>query len=564
MRRFIYILILLKLGCVLLISQDSSQPVSNFLYMSNSEHSGGGPFCFDEYGNRNTGYWGGSDIVTGNVVLTNGELNGSTYGCAEFYCSIWMTYGTEIDIGVCGTPDTLTVPPFSFIPDSYQNLKVSANYVFDATSKLAWDGVMNRDTLIMTELYFQETGFNVKQWWFLKPPHLSANNGLPLDDVSPTDLEWVSYSGDWLSWCEDTEDPIDLRTCSPYTDSLHYFHAQMTNLSDGEWVNESLLDSTVSGSHGFSHFDYQPINSVTGEFDSTAYLIDNYYDCPTPTVIYIQGGPVRVSGTYSGNFTVVTDDYIAYKRHAWPTPVELYGDPPIDTVWCNIWLTDDLINSDASMQGSLENVQPDGSCQGGSSNSMGLVSGANVVIANTRANGGCDSMWGTDVNINAAIVALNESFVIHYWQNTLTNPYSWPPLADGRGSDKFWCGSGYSDYRGQINLWGSIYQTYRGYTNRNTPGPYAVSALGMTKNYNYDYNLQCNSPPLFPEFDFVYPFLGDLNHDRVIDIQDIILILNYIIVTQDDQLFYFADLNQDSSINILDIMITIQIILDNP
>ena len=34
---------------------------------------------------------------------------------------------------------------------------------------------------------------------------------------------------------------------------------------------------------------------------------------------------------------------------------------------------------------------------------------------------------------------------------------------------------------------------------RNNPGPYQTNDIGMDKNYNFDCNLKCNFPPLYPE-----------------------------------------------------------------
>ena len=47
----------------------------------------------------------------------------------------------------------------------------------------------------------------------------------------------------------------------------------------------------------------------------------------------------------------------------------------------NIWITDDLINDDASSNLSLYEAQPDEECNDGTNNNMGLVSGANVFVA---------------------------------------------------------------------------------------------------------------------------------------------------------------------------------------
>ena len=146
----------------------------------------------------------------------------------------------------------------------------------------------------------------------------------------------------------------------------------------------------------------------------------------------------------------------------------------------------------------------------GSSNVMGLVSGANVVLANTTPNGArnCDGWGGQDndphiechININATIVAFNESFVTHYSQNTYNAPWSEPPYGDQQGIAVHGT-SGANDARGIINLWGGIVQENRGYVVRNAVGPYNTNDIGYpAKNYNYDCNVKepGKQPPIFP------------------------------------------------------------------
>ena len=132
---------------------------------------------------------------------------------------------------------------------------------------------------------------------------------------------------------------------------------------------------------------------------------------------------------------------------------------------------------------------------------MGLVYGANVYVANTPENGARNNYWFQDVHIHAHIIAFNESFSVQYWQNTMSTSgftFSNPPYGDGQGVARYGNG-GTIDYRGTIYLWGGIVQKYRGYTVRNNPGPYPTNDIGMDKNYNFDCNLKCNFPPLYPE-----------------------------------------------------------------
>ena len=109
------------------------------------------------------------------------------------------------------------------------------------------------------------------------------------------------------------------------------------------------------------------------EYQGDGYIIYPYEE---PTMIYVKGGPVRVRGTYKGKYTIITDEYQAYKRHAWGSGY--IPENKEDTLWTNIFILDDLINVDAEGS-SLLALQPDANCNGGSDNALGLVSGANII-----------------------------------------------------------------------------------------------------------------------------------------------------------------------------------------
>jgi hypothetical protein len=229
----------------------------------------------------------------------------------------------------------------------------------------------------------------------------------------------------------------------------------------------------------------------------------------SPHVLYIKGGQVLVRGTVDGQYTIVTDDYTEYRRHD--------NNSIIDRVWGNIWLIDDIVYEDSYSSG--KTIHPD---DGGTENVLGLIAGGSVIIANTRPNGARDQQYGSDIKINAAIMAMYGGFISHYWQNTLLNYHgavevTWngitTVIADGRGGHRnyYHAQTGNapnyngvftdnSDYRGYVNLWGSIVQYKRGYMLRNASGPYNVNApgVGYDKNYHYDWNLRIHRPPYYP------------------------------------------------------------------
>ena len=244
-------------------------------------------------------------------------------------------------------------------------------------------------------------------------------------------------------------------------------------------------------------------------------------------VIYIEQGQVLVHGTVNGQYTIVTDDSIQYRRHDDPSM--------IDQIWGNIWLIDDVRYADSNSDGSV--IHPD---DGGTKNKLGLLSGGNVIIGNTSANGARDQQaGGSDIVINAAIMATNGAFLPQYWQNSVSDNSNYPPwsgkcyqprtsnwtyqysLGDGRGpyrninsnngaySDEDDCPSWYNpdcrdtygdDYRGYVRLWGLVAQNRRGYMKRNGYGPYNIFGgdIGYDKDYHYDWNLYMNPPPYWP------------------------------------------------------------------
>lgn len=307
-----------------------------------------------------------------------------------------------------------------------------------------------------------------------------------------------------------------LYLCPQYVNAMNDFHSKNVTTTG----YDSFINTIVQGTYGFHHYDLPDIHDpnfssnnwlsqfrdddqLLSEYQQNGYL---YYNYEEPMTIYVKGGPVRIHGVYKGQYTIFTNEYTAYNRHAWGSNLSASaGGARMDTLWNNIWIIDDIVNSDAPSNNNLLSAQPDEvndlGCSGGSENVLGLVSGANVYVANTRENGARNNLWGQDVHIHAHIIAFNESFAVQYWQNTIStggNTYTNPPYADGQGQAIYGNG-GTTDYRGQIYLWGGVVQKFRGYTKRNNPGPYPTNDIGMDKNYNFDCNLKCNFPPLYPE-----------------------------------------------------------------
>ncbi len=120
-------------------------------------------------------------------------------------------------------------------------------------------------------------------------------------------------------------------------------------------------------------------------------------------------------------------------------------------------------------------------------NYVGIVSEGQVKIANTPANGrensnGAGFSQGnpalTDIVINAAIVALGESFTFEQ-QNDLDSGYVSSTIPDDRGT---------------IYLYGSLTQLRRGYVHRTNN-----QSTGYAKQYRYDSRFLKRRPPCFFE-----------------------------------------------------------------
>ena len=521
------------------------QTLGIYMYLTDSEEAGGAPFVFDSPGDRRDVFFGDLDVLEG-VIQTNGELSVSDYGCPNFGdATVYLTNSTPVNLGQCSDyqelfgggwnaeVDTMSKPPVKLPPTGYETLKNVATHIIEADIKIT-PAVSIKDTLIMTDIKFTSDGnYNVKKWWYLMPPHLIA--GLSSAEVSEPKAEDLDLddcgectghdhiSGDGSLECSLSTSNDDIRTCPAYLNFLGDYHAKENTQSFQN--TENLLNSTITGASGFHHFDIDSEINFLGNVTSENIFSDQTFPGSDNTVIYVKGGPVTVSGKFKGKYSIVTDEYSLYRRHAWP---DLDDTAPVDTVWNNIWITGDLINTDAiglstgnpvyASHGNLSELQPDSGCQGGSQNIMGLISGANIYIANTKANGAGNLTSQGNIIINAGLIALNESFVIQYWQNTTslssanggiyTNNYppfysqlsNQTPFGDGRGDDI--SNTGGSDLRGYVYLWGGVVQKHRGYMKRSYPSPYGNAQIGMDKSYHYDANLDCNPPPFYPAVEF--------------------------------------------------------------
>ena len=577
--------------------------------------------------------FGGSDVLEGRVHTNSPTITFSNYGCPTFLDRLSVTepisYGGDTgclnglvddnDESIIDTVNTILYPP-----DSSANILIAnANRTFTADELITF-APNKKDTLIMTEIEFIETGgYFATQWWYLIPPVLNSGTEIEFNydentntqtnpSVERFSLRLIREDlNGWVDGWEENQDyeyaqkvlvdVVDiteinstrnrLRTFKPGdfvaiesedTDKSLTFTIQDTNFvdipltisintfrpitysssvdtgfvedervtlsrqGDGENINVPFNafqffhnhaddGETMCSGDGFHHFDYRywlcddrydPVGCKEEESGRSFVYSDRlFFPVSGPEVIYVRGGPVLVHGTVKGQYTIVTDDSVEYRRH---------DDPDIvDQIWGNIWLIDDIRYEDSNTSswymtdGAV--VQPD---DGGTDNVLGLVAGGNVIIANTTPNGarnrGTTNPSSRHIVINAACMALHGAFISHYWQNSITpgtgacptcaipnlDDEPWFSLGDGRGGHRnpvradtlSGIYTNNIDYRGYVNIWGSIVQQERGYMKRNAPCAnadpdgdcYTSGDIGYDKNYHYDKNLLDNPPPYYP------------------------------------------------------------------
>ncbi|MEA3287884.1 MAG: hypothetical protein U9Q77_11005 [Candidatus Marinimicrobia bacterium] len=406
--------------------------------------------------------WSGSYVSFGSgerlegIVYSNDDITMSAYGCPEFVegpneqmsevytagnfimnsCSDGIFSGTHKD-----SADVIDWPPFT----GHDRVKEAATWFINAEDLLLGPDDPAPDMLLMTEIEFHPGGFYLRQWPYSLPPYQILSSLHP------------GYESDYIE---------------PY--QQYYPWTYSHDFSTGGWGS---FGTAAANPHDWYHYDY-PDYPKPADVD-----LYRYEDVVADEgVIWIQGGQVRVLGEIRGRFTIATSNPTIYRTRR--------NHDILASQKNNIWITGDLRYEDSYTNGMV---------QEGSTNRLGLLSAANIIVANTRVNGAKNGQWGNSVVINAAMIAMDEAFQIHYWQNT-TNAFNFlnGGAIKGDGQGQGYYGSSNDDFRGTVNIWGSVIQSKRGYLKRNNPGPY-TRTIGYNKNYNYDYNLREFPPPAWPE-----------------------------------------------------------------
>ncbi len=452
------------------------QTFADYMYFTNEETPG--PVWFGSNVN-----FRGPDEIEGRVFSNSNITMNST--CPEFVNgeneerSVVETAGHFVLNGC--NPETIFrgdhhegVEPIDWPPfEGHDKVREVANWVYDANEFVSLAGP-NPDILLMTEIEFIQEGFIVKQWEYQVPPLVAYTPPDIFSSPTYRNTYWNEFVHQYAKYYPHTFQ----------TDPDTWLPASRAAFTGGGYNNDE----------DWGHFNYAAYPMPTTINDFFYYEVVNAHE----GVIWIEGGSVRVHGTVNGRFTVATSAPTLYRMPHTVNNIH-YPQPKIVELKNNIWITGDLKYADSYLNGGVRT---------GSTNRLGLLSAGHIVVANTAAN-------RNDVVINAAMIAMDASFTIHYWQNT-TTAY-WGNLA-GQSSSGMIKGDGQSlidpfnptgpllpttgnnDLRGEVHIWGSVTQARRGYLKRNTIGPYDVNpGIGYDKDYHYDYNLRDYPPPAWPE-----------------------------------------------------------------
>ena len=434
-----------------------------FMYFTNDE---------EPFGPNAGAYvsFGDSDVLEGRVHTNSPTVTFSNYGCPEFTGPLSVTEPISYEgdssclnemVDEDGESIIDTVSAITYPPDNSANiLRANAKRTFTADDLITF--VPNRkDTLIMTEIEFAETGrYYATQWWYLIPPVAAAppeidflydfNDGpagFPPVETNSLRLVRFDEAGGYLTdayvsgeeydnalqvWISNRDiegnnvssllanfspgDQIEIE--SQESDKMVSFELLTTTMTFGSWIFQINTDEpivytsdigfindeavtlrgiggegelnvnvpfnafeffhnhaddgqTMCSARGFHHFDYRywlcddrydPEDCKEEETDrSYVYSDRTFYSYTGPEVIYVKGGPALVHGTINGQYTVVTDDSVEYRRHD-----STLGSPIYEQIWGNIWLIDDIRYEDSYTNGAV--IHPD---DGGTDNVLG-------------------------------------------------------------------------------------------------------------------------------------------------------------------------------------------------
>ncbi len=306
---------------------------------------------------------------------------------------------------------------------------------------------------------FERTRFNEVIWFWspdtIRGPihsndYLGIRYGRFLGQVSTSQDQDFSRSHAWFAL-----EPISNAPVIEFPPSFPHLR-QMANPQISSSNNQKMTWIRMQGERGIDIFQYYRGGPRT---DSLVM----HLEIPQYQVIYIDG-EVEIEGILVGTLTVYSAG--------------------------NIYLLDNCIyeGADPGTGDFEEDDMP---------HLLGLISDRNIIIKDTEANGrangrrgGGNDMDRHSIIINAAMIALNESFTFEH-HNDDWDSYQGPE----------------PDERGQAIIKGSIAQYRRGYVHRSNH-----QGTGYGKTFNYDFRLLNNEPPGFRDWD---RFIIEGRHDQL-------------------------------------------------
>ena len=241
------------------------ETLAKYMYLTESEKAGGAPMSFggpgsagsDGVSERRYVYFGPNDALEG-IVQSNSLVSMSpAAGCPDFSDaqfnitrpgpdpSLTCSYQELFQTNNPDDIDTVSTPAVKLPPTGYETLKNNATIFYDSGRKI-YNQFGTKDTLIMTEVEFFESGrMNLKQWWYLVPPHLDEDVTNPEDQISsfPRHLDGID-NGD-IEF-KKLDNKIELKDVSfSYVDNFNVLNNVDLTIHAGQTT--AIVGSTGSG-----------------------------------------------------------------------------------------------------------------------------------------------------------------------------------------------------------------------------------------------------------------------------------------------------------------------------
>ena len=275
-------------------------------------------------GPGNTGIvnFGPNDDLDGKIH-TNGQIHFSNWGCPEFSGSVSVTEEAMVENGGSGTfgnnyqncantsleEDGVsivdTISQIIFPPDnSAESARLNATRTFQADQKLFRPG--KRDTLIMTEINFEDGGYWAAQWWYNIPPV-----GNPPAEFS----YFYDESGQGLTL--DTANALHVGPNNEFDETTNTYTGNTTFIvlspitSDGVNLSNLIATGELVANEGDQFFIYNDSNTKVMSFVANEAGFLSYESFITLGIefgTFTYTGPEGVGFVHGENVTIVNAD----------------------------------------------------------------------------------------------------------------------------------------------------------------------------------------------------------------------------------------------------------------